>query len=81
VTFGSWAGTAALVLCLSTGYLYGGLFFSPIDVPFLAAMTWATTAIVAMAQSVVPAWWPIIFAGILTGLAIATRTGGINNAD
>ena len=76
-TFGYWAGTAALVLCLSTGYLYGSLFFTPIDVPFLAAMSWATAAIVAMARSVVPAWLPTVFAGIFSGLAIATRTGGI----
>jgi hypothetical protein len=76
-TFGYWAGTAALMLCLSTGYLYGSLFFTPIDVPFLAAMSWAMAAIVAMARSVVPAWLPTLFAGIFSGLAIATRTGGI----
>src|SRR3981081_1878118 len=34
---GRWAGLAAIALCLMTGYLYGSLFATPIDVPFLAA--------------------------------------------
>ena len=38
---GRWAGLAAIVLCLLTGYFYGSLFFTTIDVPFAAAMTWA----------------------------------------
>ena len=74
---GRWAGPAALILCLITGYLYGGLFFSPIDVPFLAAMGLATLAIVLMARQVVPTWSATICAGLATGLAIGTRTGGI----
>jgi hypothetical protein len=53
---GRWAGPVAVGLCLITGYLYGSLFFTPIDVPFLAAMTWATLAIVAMTRHVVPTW-------------------------
>jgi hypothetical protein len=77
LTYGAWAGTAALILCLTTGYLYGSLFFTPIDVPFMAAMSWATVAIAAMARCTVPAWLPTFGAGILTGLAIATRAGGI----
>ena len=77
LTYGAWAGTAALILCLTTGYLYGSLFFTPIDVPFVAAMSWATVAIVLMARSTVPAWLPTVGAGFLTGLAIATRAGGI----
>jgi len=36
---GRWAGLAAIALCLMTGYFYGSLFFTPIDVPFLTAMT------------------------------------------
>ena len=74
---GRWAGVAALILCLITGYLYGGLFFAPIDVPFLTAMCLATLAIVLMARQVVPTWSATICAGLATGLAIATRTGGI----
>ena len=35
---GRGAGPVALALCLTTGYLYGSLFFTPIDVPFLAAI-------------------------------------------
>ena len=72
-----WAGPAALVLCLITGYRYGGLFFSPIDAPFLAAMSLATLAVAHMARQVVPTWSATICAGLATGLAIATRTGGI----
>jgi len=74
---GRWVGLAAIALCLMTGYLYGSLFFTPIDVPFLAAMTWATLAVIIMAKRVVPPWPVTIGAGLLTGLAIATRTGGI----
>jgi hypothetical protein len=77
LTYGAWAGTAALILCLMTGYLYGSLFFTPIDVPFVAAMSWATVSIVLMARPTVPAWLPTVGAGFLTGLAIATRAGGI----
>ena len=50
LAMGRWAGLTAIVLCLMTGYLYGSLFFTPIDVPFLAAMTWATLAIVVMTR-------------------------------
>jgi hypothetical protein len=71
------AGLAAIVLCLTTGYLYGSLFFTPIDVPFLAAMTWATLAIMVMTRQVLPSWCATVVTGLLTGLAIATRTGGI----
>ena len=74
---GRWAGLAAIVLCLTTGYLYGSLFFTPIDVPFLAAMTWATLAIIVMTSKVLPSWRATVATGLLTGLAIATRTGGI----
>jgi hypothetical protein len=74
---GRWAGLAAITLCLLTGYVYGSLFFTPIDVPFLAAMTWATLAIVVMTRQVLPSWRATLGAGLLSGLAIATRTGGI----
>jgi hypothetical protein len=37
IAVGRWASLTAVVLCLTTGYLYGSLFFTPIDVPFLAA--------------------------------------------
>src|SRR5882757_7464284 len=76
VAAGRWAGLAAIVLCLTTGYLYGSLFFTPIDVPFLAAMTWATLAIVVMTRQVLPSWRATIVTGLLTGLALGTRTGG-----
>lgn len=74
---GRWAGLAAIALCLTTGYLYGSLFFTPIDIPFLAAMTWATLAIVVMTRQVLPSWRATLAAGLLSGLAVATRTGGI----
>jgi hypothetical protein len=73
---GRWAGLAAIVLCLTTGYLYGSLFFTPIDVPFLFAMIAATLSIMLMADSTVPSWRASIGAGLLTGLAIATRSSG-----
>jgi hypothetical protein len=76
IAVGRWAGLAAIVLCLSTGYLYGSLFFTPIDVPFLAAMTWATLAIVVMTRPALPSWRATIVTGLLTGLALGTRTGG-----
>jgi hypothetical protein len=74
---GRWAGLVALSLCLTTGYLYGSIFFTPIDVPFLLAMTWATLAIIVMAGRAVPSWPATIAAGLLTGLAIATRSSGL----
>ncbi len=77
LSFGRWVGPAAIAICLSTGYLYGNLFFAPIDVPFLAAMCWATLAIMAMGRTVVPTWPATVCAGLAMGLAIATRTGGI----
>src|SRR5262245_13730887 len=77
LTVGAWAGPAALVLCLTTGTLYGSLSCTPIDVPFLAAMCWATFAFVRMARYLVPTWPATVCAGIAAGLAIATRTGGI----
>ncbi len=77
LAFGRWVGPAAIALCLSTGYLYGNLFFAPIDVPFLAAMCLATLGIMAMARTAAPTWPATIGAGVAMGLAIATRTGGI----
>jgi hypothetical protein len=74
---GRWAGLIAVGLCLTTGYLYGSLFVTPIDVPFMFAMTWATLAIMLMAVPVVPLWPATIAAGLLTGLAIATRSSGL----
>lgn len=77
LSFGGWVGPIALSVCLLTGYLYGNLFFSPIDVPFLAAMCWATLAIMVMARETVPSWRGTVYVGAAIGLAIATRTGGI----
>lgn|GEM_PF-670120 len=77
LSVGRWAGPVALAICLLTGYLYGNLFFAPIDVPFLAAMCWATLAIMVMARPTVPSWAATAGVGIAAGLAIATRTGGI----
>jgi hypothetical protein len=77
LTVGRWAGLTALTLCLLTGYLYGNLFFAPIDVPFLFAMSWSTLLIVLMVQQGVPNWRLTLAAGLATGLAIATRTGGV----
>jgi hypothetical protein len=77
LTIGRWAGLTAIVLCLSTGYLYGHLFFSPIDVPFLAAMTWATLAIVATTRRALPCWGGIVVTGLALGLVLGTRPGGV----
>ncbi|HYI31242.1 MAG TPA: hypothetical protein VD863_25655, partial [Bradyrhizobium sp.] len=77
LAIGRWAGLAAVSLCLITGYLFGSLFFTPIDVPFMFAMLWATCGIVWMASQTMPAWPATIVAGIFIGLAIATRSSGI----
>jgi hypothetical protein len=74
---GRWAGLIAVSLCLTTGYFYGSLFFTPIDIPFLFAMTSATLAIIVMAGRVVPSWPATMGAGLLTGFAIATRSSGL----
>ena len=77
LTVGCWAGLTALALCLLTGFLYGNLFFAPIDVPFLFAMTWSTLSIVLMVRQGVPSWRLTLATGLVTGLAIATRSGGV----
>jgi hypothetical protein len=77
LAIGQWAGLIAVVLCLTTGNLYGHLFFTPNDIPFLAAMTWATLAILVMSRRTIPSWRATIAAGLCTGLAISTRFGGL----
>jgi hypothetical protein len=77
MAIGPWAGFVALALCLLTGNLYGHLFFTPNDVPFMAVMTWALLAIIAMARGGTPSWRATLTAGACCGLAIATRIGGI----
>ena len=72
-----WAGLIAIGLCLTTGYFYGSMFITPIDVPFMFAMTWATLAIMLMAVPTVPLWPATIATGLFTGLAIATRSSGL----
>src|SRR5450830_1337027 len=52
-------------------------FFSTNDVPFMAVMTWALLAIIAMARGGIPSWRATLTAGACCGLAIATRIGGI----
>jgi hypothetical protein len=74
---GRWAGLVAVGLCLTTGYLYGSMFVTPIDIPFMFAMTWATLAIMLMAVPIVPLWSATIATGLFTGLAIATRSSGL----
>jgi predicted outer membrane lipoprotein len=74
---GRWAGLAAVILSLGTGYLYGSLFFTTIDVPFLATMTWATLAITVAIRPILPSWRATIVTGLAIGLAIGTRTGGL----
>jgi hypothetical protein len=77
IAVGRWAGIAALTLCLFTGHLYGHLFFNPNDVPFMAAMTWALLGVLLMSRKGIPSWTITAVAGLLTGLATATRFGGI----
>jgi len=74
---GRWAGLIAVGLCLTTGYLYGSMFFTPVDIPFMFAMTWSTLAIMLMAVPIVPLWPATITTGLFTGLAIATRSSGL----
>jgi hypothetical protein len=74
---GRWAGLVAVGLCMTTGYLYGSMFVTPIDVPFMFAMTWATLAIMLMAVPIIPMWPATIATGLFTGLAIATRSSGL----
>jgi hypothetical protein len=77
LSVGRWAGVVALGLCLTTGCVYGSLFFTPIDISFLFAMTLATLAVIVMAGRMVPSWPATLGAGALTGLAIATRSPGL----
>jgi hypothetical protein len=74
---GRWAGLIAVGLCLTTGYFYGSMFVTPIDVPFMFAMIWSTLAIMLMAVPIVPLWPATIATGLFTGLAMATRSSGL----
>ena len=74
---GRWAGLTAIALCLMTGYFYGSLFFTPIDVPFLAAMTWATLRHPGDDAGGAAVLAATVVVGSADRLAIATRTGGI----
>jgi hypothetical protein len=77
MAIGQWAGFVALALCLLTGNLYGHLLFPLNDVPFMAVMSWALLAIIAMARGGIPPWRATLTAGACCGFAIATRIGGI----
>src|SRR5262245_27951326 len=50
---------------------------SPPSMFLLPVMTWATLGILVMTRQLVPSWRATAIVGLLTGLAIATRTGGI----
>jgi hypothetical protein len=69
IAIGRRAGLTAIAICLMTGYFYGSLYFTPIDVPFLAAMTWATLVIVVTTRRTLPSW-----------RATAAVAGAIRNA-
>jgi hypothetical protein len=57
LAIGPWAGLTAIVLCLLTGYLYGSLFITPIDIPFLAAMTRQTMPWILVSAAAASNWF------------------------
>lgn len=76
--FNARTGFFAVVLLLLTGNYYGHMFNSPVDAPFIVAMTWAVWGIIAVfAGDGRRMWLKVLACGILVGLAVATRVGGV----
>ncbi|MCC7046706.1 MAG: glycosyltransferase family 39 protein [Alphaproteobacteria bacterium] len=70
-------GFVAVLLLALTPVWYGNSFINPKDIPFAAAMTWATVFLVRIAQRM-PAWrWrDFLGFGLAAGAAMGTRVGG-----
>lgn len=78
VVFNRRVGFVAVCLLLLTGNYYGHMFNSPVDVPYLVAMTFATlAAIIAFDGKRRYFFGWVLLVGLLVGLATATRVGGI----
>jgi hypothetical protein len=75
---GARAGFIATLLLALTPLWFGNSFINPKDIPFAAAMTWATAFLVAMARDL-PRWrWrDVVGFGVAAGAALGTRVGGL----
>lgn len=72
------AGVLALLLLACTPVWYGQMFNNPKDVPFAAAMTWATYYLVLLSRpGPVPPWSLFARFGVAAGLALGVRVGGL----
>jgi hypothetical protein len=68
---------SALLLALWPGYL-GHLFFNPKDLPFAAAYIWGLYALLRLLDSPArAAWRDWLFFGLVAGLALGVRVGGV----
>ena len=74
---GRWAGLAAVTLCLTCGYLYGSVFLHADRRPLPVRHDRRNAGGDADGAERVPSWPATVAAGLLTGLAIATRSSGI----
>ncbi len=75
---GPLAGFAALAsLALMPSY-YGMMFINPKDIPFAAVMIWAVYLLTRIAEALPrPSWKLVVGFGIVTGLALGVRIGGV----
>lgn len=68
---------SALLLALWPGYL-GHLFFNPKDLPFAAAYIWSLYALLRLMNGPArSAWRDWLFFGLVAGLALGVRVGGV----
>lgn len=74
---GARAGLIALVLLALTPVWYGNAFINPKDIPFAAAMGWATVFLVRIARTLPERRWSDYAGfGVAAGAAMGTRVGG-----
>ncbi|MCC6471462.1 MAG: glycosyltransferase family 39 protein [Alphaproteobacteria bacterium] len=70
-------GFVALLLLALTPVWYGNGFINPKDIPFAAAMTWASVFLVRIARNLPQGRWrDFLGFGLAAGAAMGTRVGG-----
>ncbi len=75
---GARAGFIAVLLLALTPLWFGNSFINPKDIPFAAAMTWATAFLVAIAKHLPRRRWSDFLGfGLAAGAALGTRVGAL----
>jgi hypothetical protein len=75
---GGAVGLMALILVVLTPAYYGHMFNNPKDIPFAAGVVWTIYFMSrCMADMPQPRWVPMIKLGIILGLTLGVRVGGV----